>query len=78
MIEGQQMMTEAAAREFPDACAWCGSRPTEPFQLEKARYGKAANGTRVLKRQPITAPACAVCRARFEAETSPQQKMTIK
>jgi hypothetical protein len=78
MIEGQQMLTEAAAREFPDACAWCGSKPAEPFQLEKARYGRAANGTRVLKRQPIMAAACAGCRARFEVAKSPQQQMTIK
>lgn len=39
-------------------CAWCGSRPARLYQLEDARFGKAGNHTRVMKRRAVEAYAC--------------------
>lgn len=55
-------------REYPDECAWCGASPAEPYEVEPARYGKSANGTRVEKRHAITVPACDSHRRRFDAD----------
>lgn len=51
-----------------------------PYTLEKARWGKAANGTRVETRRAKTAPACASCTKRFDAaraEEEPAQGVRI-
>lgn len=40
-------------------CAWCDQPATKELVLEPSRYGTAANGARVLRRHPLTAPVCA-------------------
>lgn len=51
-------------------CAWCGTSPAEPYEVEAPRRGKAANGVAVVKRHAITAPACRAHRERFDAEAA--------
>lgn len=55
-------------REYPNSCAWCGHSPAAPYELEKARYTKAANGQRVVKRAALVVPACDVHRRQFDSQ----------
>lgn len=49
-------------------CAWCGEPAVARIQIEKARFGLAHNGVRVMKKRPIEALVCAAHEARFATE----------
>lgn len=39
-------------------CVYCGHEPAAPVEIEKARFGKAPNGVRVMKRRPVVVMLC--------------------
>lgn len=49
-------------------CRWCGKPAVARIQIEKARFGAAHNGVRVMKKRPLEALACAHHEARFRTE----------
>jgi hypothetical protein len=57
-LSPEQQQIDHGPREFPGGCVYCGFKPAHPFEIEKARYGKAPNGTRVVKRQPVVVALC--------------------
>jgi hypothetical protein len=56
---------EAPAPVAERPCAWCGALTVGTLEVEKARYGKAVNGVRVMKKAPVTAPCCGECSLRL-------------
>jgi hypothetical protein len=62
-------MSDVPSAREPDPgagpCEWCGDDDTVPLLVEPARFGKAANGVRVLKRHAVVVPACRKHAERF-------------
>ena len=49
----------------PKPCAWCGEGTFGTLEVDKPKYGKAANGSRIIRRAAILAPCCARCAMRM-------------
>lgn len=58
-MEGQTFIEVPDAPPTAQTCAWCDAPATTELEVERARFGKAPNGQRVMKRRAIVAPACA-------------------
>ncbi len=54
----QTAIPTPAEEPITGPCAWCGDPPIGTVEVERARWGKAANGVRVLKKRAIVVPAC--------------------
>ncbi len=58
-------------------CAWCGAETTNRVDIDPARWGKAANGVRVLKRRAITAACCDQCSKRLLRAVAPEPGVAV-
>jgi hypothetical protein len=57
-MDGQTSIPVDDSPDPSGPCAWCGEPITVPLIVEPARFGKAANGVRVLRKRPVVVPAC--------------------